>query len=382
MKKDNRTNQPRKSTRKINIGDISIGGDAPVTVQSMTKTNTADVAATVAQIKRLEEQGCEIIRVAVPNSEAAEAIPQIKRQIHIPLVADIHFDHVLALKAIEGGADKIRINPGNIGSVSRVKKILAAAKERGVCIRMGVNAGSLEADLLQKYGKICAPALVESALRQIELCQDSGFDDLVLSLKASDVRLMIESYRMISEKTDFPLHLGVTEAGTYNVATIKSAIGIGALLNDGIGDTLRVSITGDPVNEVWTGYQILKALGLRQFGITIISCPTCGRLQTDLFSIIRQVEEKIVMINKNMKVAIMGCTVNGPGEARDADIGIACGKNSALLFKKGKIVRKLKEAEIVEVLLNEIRNWDENAVENDPEDFSVPTAYDPSLLEI
>jgi len=372
----------RRMTRKIPIGDISIGGDSPITVQSMTKTNTADVTATVAQIQKLEAQGCEIIRVAVPNQEAAEAIPQIKKQIQIPLVADIHFDYQLALKSIEGGADKIRINPGNIGSVARVKKILAAAKERGICVRIGVNAGSLETDLLQKYGKVCAPALVESALRQIELCQDFGFDHLVLSLKASDVRLMIESYRLISQKTDFPLHLGVTEAGTYNVATIKSAIGIGALLNDGIGDTLRVSITGDPVNEIWTGYQILKALGLRKFGITIISCPTCGRLQTDLFSIIRQVEEKIVMINKNLKVAIMGCTVNGPGEARDADLGIACGKNSALLFKKGQIVRKLKEAEIVPVLLDEIESWDEDLAETELHELPEPTPHDASLQEI
>lgn len=351
--------QKRRTTRKVTVGDISIGGDSPITVQSMTKTNTADVAATVSQIKMLEAHGCEIIRVAVPNMAAAEAIPVIKKQIRIPLVADIHFDYRLALKSIEGGADKIRINPGNIGSVARVKKILTAAKERGICIRIGVNAGSLETDLLQKYGKICAPALVKSALRHVDLCQDFGFDEIVLSLKASDVRLMIESYRMISEKVDYPLHLGVTEAGTYNVATIKSAIGIGALLNEGIGDTIRVSITGDPAKEVWTGYQILKALGLRKYGITIISCPTCGRLQTDLFGIIRQVEEKIAMIDKDLKVAIMGCTVNGPGEARDADIGIACGKNSALLFKKGQIVRKLKETEIVSVLLDEIHHWDD-----------------------
>lgn len=348
---------PRKKTRKINVGGVYIGGNAPITVQSMTKTKTADVAATVAQIKKLEKAGCEIIRVAVPDSDAAHAIKEIKRQIKIPLVADIHFDYRLALIAIDSGADKIRINPGNIGDRNRIRQVLEKAREHEIPIRIGVNAGSLERDLLEKYNQICAPALVESAMRHVEICQDFGFDNLALSLKASDVRLMIESYRLISQKVDFPLHLGVTEAGTYKMATIKSSIGIGALLNDGIGDTIRVSITDDPVTEVETGFQILKSLGLRDYGITFISCPTCGRLQTDLFSIANAVEKKVGKLDKKLKVAIMGCTVNGPGEARDADIGIACGKNSALLFKKGQTIRKLKGDEIVSILVKEIMNW-------------------------
>lgn len=339
-------------------GSIPIGGDAPITVQSMTKTKTEDVKATVNQIHQLEDAGCEIIRVAVPDIEAAEAIPEIKKQIHIPLVADIHFDYQLALKAIEGGADKIRINPGNIGSRSRIRQVLQQAKERNIAIRIGVNSGSLEKDLLQKYENICAEAMVESALRHVEICQDYGFDDIVLSLKASDVQLMIESNRLISQEVDFPLHLGVTEAGTYRTGIIKSSIGIGTLLAEGIGDTIRVSLTGAPKAEVQAGYHILSALNLRENGINIISCPTCGRLQVDLFSIVNEVEEKISDFRNNITVAIMGCTVNGPGEAREADIGVACGKHSAILFKKGKRVRKIQEDQIVPVLLDEIRNWD------------------------
>jgi len=351
----------RKKTRQIIIGKIKIGGNAPITIQSMTKTKTADVLATVNQIRELEEAGCEIIRVAVPDMEAASAIREIKRQIRIPLVADIHFDYHLALKAMEAGADKIRINPGNIGSVDRIRQVLNEAKTREIPIRIGVNSGSLEKDILKKYGEICASALVESALRHVEICQDFGFDNLVISIKASDVKLMIESYRLISGKVDFPLHLGVTEAGTYQIASIKSAVGIGTLLAEGIGDTLRVSITGNPMAEVRTGYSILNALGLRSSGITIISCPTCGRTEVNLVEITKAVEERISMVNKHLKVAIMGCTVNGPGEARDADIGVACGKKSALLFKKGQVIRKLQEDEIIETLVKEVYNWDENS---------------------
>ncbi len=354
----------RKKTRKITVSKLAIGGDAPVTVQSMTKTKTADVKATVAQIREVEEAGCEIIRVAVPDMEAAGAIREIKKQIRIPLVADIHFDYRLALKSMEAGADKIRINPGNIGSVERIRQVLNEAKTREIPIRIGVNSGSLEEDILKKYGEICAPALVESALRHVEICQNFGFDNLIISLKASDVTLMIESYRIISEKVEFPLHLGVTEAGTYQMASIKSAVGIGTLLAEGIGDTLRVSITGNPVTEVRTGYSILNALGLRAGGITIISCPTCGRTEVNLVEIAKAVEERISMVNKRLKVAIMGCTVNGPGEARDADIGVACGKKSALLFKKGQIIRKLREDEIIETLVKEIYKWDENNSDN------------------
>jgi len=361
--------QTRKVTRKVFVGHQAIGGDAPIAVQSMTKTKTADVAATVRQIKQLEDAGCEIIRVAVPDLNSAEAIREIKKQIRIPLVADVHFDYRLALKAIEAGADKIRINPGNIGELSRIKRVLGLARNYEIPLRIGVNSGSLEKDILNKYGHVCAEALVESTERHIEICQDFGFDDIVLSLKASDVKMMIDSYRMIAARVDFPLHLGVTEAGTYQAATIKSAIGIGALLADGIGDTIRVSITGDPVAEVEVGFRILKALDLRENGISIISCPTCGRLQTDLFSIIQVVEKRVANIHKNLKVAIMGCTVNGPGEAREADLGIACGKNSAILFKQGKIIRKLAEDEIVEVLIREIQNWN-SLTDNDNGGFT------------
>jgi (E)-4-hydroxy-3-methylbut-2-enyl-diphosphate synthase len=334
-----------------------MGGDAPISVQSMTKTKTANVAATVSQILKLEAAGCEIIRSAVPDMAAADALAEIKKQIHIPLVADIHFDYQLALKSLEAGVDKIRLNPGNIGSSERIRKVLTAAKERQIPIRIGVNAGSLEKDLIQKYGHPCAEALVESALRHVSIAQDFGFDDLVLSLKASNVPLMLESYRLISQQVDFPLHLGVTEAGTRETATIKSAVGIGTLLAEGIGDTIRVSITDDPVNEVQVGFQILKSLDMRDFGINFVSCPTCGRTEIDLFEIANQVEKRLKNVNKKLTVAIMGCVVNGPGEAADADIGIACGKNSALLFKKGKTVRKLEGSEIVDVLVAEVQNW-------------------------
>ncbi|MBN1351182.1 flavodoxin-dependent (E)-4-hydroxy-3-methylbut-2-enyl-diphosphate synthase [candidate division KSB1 bacterium] len=347
----------RLKTRTVFVGNVQIGGESPISIQSMTKTPTANVAATVEQIHQLEDAGCEIIRVAVPDNDAAEAIAAIKQQIHIPLVADIHFDYRLAIKAIENGADKIRINPGNIGSRDRIQQVLSRAKASGIPIRIGVNSGSLEKDILNKYGRICAEALVESALRHVAICEEFGFESIVLALKASDVRLMIDSYRLISQKVDYPLHLGVTEAGTYHRGIIKSSIGIGTLLAEGIGDTIRVSLTGDPLSEVAAGYQILGSLALREAGINLISCPTCGRLQVDLVSIVKKVETQISNIRKNMTVAIMGCTVNGPGEAREADLGVACGKGSAILFKKGKIVRKIQEAEIPDVLLEEIRDW-------------------------
>ena len=347
----------RNKTRKVMVGSTPIGGDAPITVQSMAKTKTADVKATVEQIRELEDEGCEIIRIAVPDDEAAEAIREIKKRIRIPLVADIHFDYHLALKSIDAGADKIRINPGNIGSRAHFCQVLRKAKERGIAIRIGVNSGSLEKDLLRKYGHICAEAMVESALHHLEICQENGFDAIVLSLKASNVQLMIDSYRLMSNRVDFPLHLGVTEAGTYHTGIIKSAIGIGTLLSEGIGDTIRVSLTDNPKAEIRGGYQILRSLNLREYGINVISCPTCGRLQVDLIAITRQVEEKVLEIRKNLTLAIMGCTVNGPGEAREADIGIACGKHSAILFKKGKIIRKIRENEIVQVLVEEILNW-------------------------
>ena len=340
------------------MGEGVIGGKAPISVQSMTKTRTEEIDATAEQIRSLTEAGCDMVRVAVPNQKAAGAIGQINGQITIPLIADIHFDYRLAITALENGADKIRINPGNIGSKDRVLKILAAARERGKAIRIGVNSGSLRRDLVDKYGGICPEALVESALEHVELFEEFGFEDIVLSLKASDVKLMIEANRLISEKVDYPLHLGVTEAGTIHSGTIKSSVGIGTLLAEGIGDTIRVSLTGDPVEEVRVGKEILRSLGLRTSGIDVISCPTCGRLEVDLIPIAEEVERKIFPDKKSLRVAIMGCAVNGPGEAREADIGVACGKGSALLFKRGKIVRKIKESEIVEVLLNEIEAWD------------------------
>jgi len=347
----------RRKTRKIFVGNVSIGGDAPISVQSMTNTKTEDVKSTAEQIKKLEDAGCEIVRVAVPKMEAAEAIEEIKRNIKIPLVADIHFDYRLALTAMEKGADKIRINPGNIGSRERVKKVLRAARERQIPIRIGVNAGSLEKELIQKYDGVTAEALVESALTHLEICEEEGFYNIVVSIKASDVPLMIEANRLFSEKTDYPLHLGVTEAGSPRVGILRSAVGVGTLLAEGIGDTIRISLTGDPVQEINAGYEILKSLHLRQHGLTIISCPTCGRLQTNLIPILEEVERRLIGINKSLTIALMGCEVNGPGEAREADIGIACGKSSAVLFKKGRVIRKIKEEEIVQTLVQEVENW-------------------------
>lgn len=330
-----------------------MGGDAPVVVQSMTNTDTRDVTATVAQSRRLEEAGCEIIRVAVPDEAAADALPSIRKGIGIPLIADIHFHEALAVKALEAGVDGIRINPGNLGKKS-IRKIIGVAKERDAAVRIGVNAGSLEKDLLKKYGGPTAEALVESALRNLAPFEEAGFTNLKLSLKSSHVATMIEAHRRISEVTDFPLHLGVTEAGTLLEASIKSSIGLGILLYEGIGDTIRVSITGDPVPEVKVAYSILRALGVRKVGPEIISCPTCGRCEIDLIGLAEAVEKRLSGMRGYLKIALMGCVVNGPGEASEADIGIAGGRGTGLLFKKGKAVRKIREEDFVTGLMDEI----------------------------
>lgn len=344
----------RKETRKIKIGNLYIGGDSKIAIQSMTNTDTRDVKATIEQILKLEAAGCDIVRCAVPDMEAAEAIKEIVKGINIPLVADIHFDYRLALKAIENGVSKLRINPGNIGNIERVKAVAEAAKEKNIPIRIGVNSGSLEKDLLKKYGKICPEALVESALNHVKILEDVNFNDIIISIKSSDVVQMIESYKLISEKVNYPLHVGVTEAGTIWRGTIKSSVGIGAILAQGIGDTIRVSLTGDVVEEVKVGKEILKSLGYINEGVQFVSCPTCGRTQIDLIKIAEEVESKLANLNKNIKVAVMGCAVNGPGEAREADIGIAGGYGEGLIFKKGEIVKKVKEENLVEELLKEI----------------------------
>lgn len=345
---------PRRKTKPVFIGKVQVGGGAPVSIQSMTNTDTRDVAATVRQINRLAAEGCEIIRVAVPDREAAAALSAILRDINIPLVADIHFDYRLALEALEVGVDGLRLNPGNIGGRDRVAAVATAARERGVPIRIGVNAGSLERKLLERYGGVTASAMVESAIRHIEILEGLNFTDIKISLKASGIPLMLEAYRLLAEKVDYPFHVGVTEAGTLRFGTVKSAVGIGILLNEGIGDTIRVSLTGDPIHEVRVGYNILKALGMRRRGIEIISCPTCGRTQIDLIRIAEEVEERLKQVDRPLKVAVMGCVVNGPGEARDADIGIAGGKGVGLIFRKGKVIRKVPEDRLVEELLREI----------------------------
>lgn len=344
----------RKKTREVNVGGVKIGGGSRISIQSMCNTDTRDAASTIAQIIRLEEAGCEIIRVAVPDMEAAEAIAEIKKNIHIPLVADIHFDYRLALKCIENGIDKVRINPGNIGSRDRVKLVADAAKAAGVPIRIGVNGGSLERRLVEKYGGATADALVESALGHVEILDDVNFDDIVVSIKVSNVPVMLDAYRKFSERSDIPLHVGVTESGTERMGTIKSSIGIGALLSEGIGDTVRVSLTADPVREVYAAKDILRILGERERGIEFVSCPTCGRTQIDLIGIANEVESRLANVDKNIKVAVMGCAVNGPGEARDADIGIAGGNGVGLIFKKGEIIRKVPENAIVDELIKEI----------------------------
>jgi (E)-4-hydroxy-3-methylbut-2-enyl-diphosphate synthase len=345
---------PRRKTRQISLGSVKIGGDAPVSVQSMTKTDTRDVRRTVAQIRRLEKAGCEIIRVAVVDQEAARAIQEIKKKIHIPLIADIHFHHRLAIEALKSGADGLRINPGNIGGRDRLKAIVLEAKERCVPIRIGVNAGSLENELLLRFGGVTAEAMAESALRSIDWIEGLGFHLLKVSLKASDVPRTLEAYRFFSKKSDYPLHVGITEAGRGMGAIVKSSIGIGFLLAEGIGDTLRVSLTGDPIEEVHAGYEILRALRIRQRGVEIISCPTCGRCEVDISQIASKVEKGVQQITTPLTVAIMGCVVNGPGEAKEADVGIAGGKRAGVLFRKGKIVAKVKEGDFVKALLDEI----------------------------
>ena len=349
----------RDCTKVIQIGDKVIGGGNPILIQSMTNTKTEDVAATVAQIRKLTAAGCEIIRCAVPTMEAAEALKEIKKEIDIPLVADIHFDYRLAIAAIENGADKIRINPGNIGSQVRVKAVVDAAKERNIPIRVGVNSGSLEKNLVEKYQGVTAEGLVESALQKVAMIEDMGYDNLVISIKSSDVLMCAKAHEMIASQTEYPLHVGITEAGTLLAGNIKSAIGLGIILSQGIGDTIRVSLTGDPLEEVKSAKLILRTLGLRTGGIEVVSCPTCGRTQIDLIGLANQVENMVADIPLNLKVAVMGCVVNGPGEAKEADIGIAGGKNEGLLIKKGEVVKKVPEDQLLSVLREELLNWSE-----------------------
>lgn len=346
----------RRKTRQIKIGNVAIGGDAPIVVQSMTNTDTRDVDVTVAQIKRLVEAGCEIVRVAVPDKEAAGALPDIKAAIVIPLIADIHFDYRLALLSIKNGADGLRLNPGNIGEEKRVEYIVKAAKERRIPIRIGVNAGSLEEDLLAKYGHPTPEAMVESAMRHVRILEELEFYDIKLSLKASNIPTTVKAYRLISEMSDYPLHIGISEAGPLLSGTVKSAIGIGLLLSEGIGDTIRISLTADPVEEVRVAYEILKALTLRHRGVNIISCPTCGRMEVDIERIAAEVERRLSHVTLPLNISILGCVVNGIGEGKEADIGVAGGKGSGLLFRDGKIVRKLKESELVEALVKEVED--------------------------
>ena len=344
----------RKQTRKVMVSDVQIGGDAPVVIQSMTNSDTRNVEETLNQIKMLYNAGCQIIRCAVPDMEAAEAIKEITKQSPIPVVADIHFDYRLALKAIENGVSALRINPGNIGSVERVKLVAEKAKEKNIPIRIGVNSGSLEKEILAKYKSPTPEALVESALNHVKILEKLDFYDIVISIKSSNVKMMIDAYRLMSTKCDYPLHLGVTESGTPFKGTIKSSIGIGTLLAEGIGDTIRVSLTSDPVEEIKVAKEILKALDLRKGGLEFVSCPTCGRTSIDLIGIATEVEKRLEGINKDIKVAVMGCIVNGPGEAKEADIGIAGGKGEGIIFRKGEIIKKVKEEELVEELMKEI----------------------------
>jgi (E)-4-hydroxy-3-methylbut-2-enyl-diphosphate synthase len=353
MKKDHYPNK-RNKTRRISIGNISIGDGAPITVQSMTNTKTYDVKSTVRQITLLEDAGCEIVRVAVPDMESAIAISEIKKKIKIPIVADVHFDYKLAVEAIKRGCDGIRINPGNIGGRDKIKKVVDEAKSKRIPMRIGVNSGSLEPELLMKYKKPTPEAMVESALRHVKILEEYDFNDIVISLKSSDVLSSIQAYKLISEKVDYPLHLGITEAGTPLYGTIKSSVGLGILLYEGIGDTIRVSLTGDPIEEVKVGIQILKSLKLRKTGVNIISCPTCGRTQIDLIKMAVEVEERLKHVKKPIKVAVMGCVVNGPGEAREADIGIAGGNKKVAIFKKGNIVKTVPEELAVDELVNEV----------------------------
>ena len=344
----------RKKTRQIHIGSVAIGGGAPISVQSMCNTKTTDTKATVAQIKALQNAGCDIVRVAVPDMEAAQNLGNIIREIDIPLVADIHFDYKLALEAIKQGISALRLNPGNIGGEEKVRAVVKAAKEAHIPIRIGVNAGSLDKKILAKYGAVTPEALVESAMQHVKILEDLDFHDLKISLKAHDVPLTLAAYRLMSKTVDYPLHLGITEAGTVNMGIIKSAVGIGALLSEGIGDTFRISLTGDPVVEVKVANEILKSLGLKEYGPTLVACPTCGRTSIDLPAIAAQVEKKLEGIKDPIDVAVMGCVVNGPGEARGADVGIAGGNGEGLIFRKGEIIRKVPEENLVEELFKEI----------------------------
>ena len=347
----------RKITKEVKIGDRMIGSNHPILIQSMTNTKTEDVPATVAQIRQLTKAGCDIIRCAVPTIEAAKAFREIKKQITIPLVADIHFDYRLAIAAMENGADKIRINPGNIGSVDRIKAVVDCAKERNIPIRVGVNSGSLEKDIVAKYQGVTAEGLVESALNKVHIIEDLGYDHLVISIKSSDVMMCVKAHELISNQTGYPLHVGITESGTLRRGNIKSSIGLGLILSQGIGDTIRVSLTGDPMEEIYTAKEILRTLGIRKGGVEVVSCPTCGRTQIDLISLANQVEQMVSEFDLDIKVAVMGCVVNGPGEAREADLGIAGGIGEGLLMRHGEVIRKLPEDQLLNALRQELLQW-------------------------
>ncbi len=347
----------KRLTKEVRIGNRVIGGGNPILIQSMTNTKTEDVAATVAQIQKLTKAGCDIIRCAVPTMEAAKALAEIKKQVEIPIVADIHFDYKLAIAAMENGADKIRINPGNIGSVDRVKAVVDVAKERNIPIRVGVNSGSLEKNLVEKYGGVTAEGIVESALDKVKIIEDMGYDNLVVSIKSSDVMMCVKAHELIADKMNHPLHVGITEAGTIISGNIKSSIGLGLILGQGIGDTIRVSLTGDPVEEIKSAKLILRTLGLRKGGIEVVSCPTCGRTQIDLIGLANQVETMVAEFPLDIKVAVMGCVVNGPGEAKEADLGVAGGIGEGLIIKKGEIFKKVPEDQLLEALRYELENW-------------------------
>ena len=347
----------REDTKKVYIGNVCIGGGSPIAIQSMCNTRTDDVENTVSQILSLEEEGCEIIRCTVPDKKAAEAIKEIKKRIHIPLVADIHFDHRMAIAAVENGADKIRINPGNIGGYENLKKVVDSCRERNIPIRVGVNSGSLEKKYLEKYGGVTAQGLTESALEKTRMIEELQYDNIVISIKSSDVLMCVSAYELISEETDHPLHVGITEAGTLLSGNIKSSVGLGIILNKGIGDTIRVSLTGDPREEIKSAKLILKTLGLRRGGVEVVSCPTCGRTRIDLIGLANKVEELVRGYDLEIKVAVMGCAVNGPGEAREADLGVAGGDGEGLIFKKGEILKKLPEEELLSALKTELDNY-------------------------
>jgi (E)-4-hydroxy-3-methylbut-2-enyl-diphosphate synthase len=345
----------RRKTRQITVGDVAIGGGAPIVVQSMTKTDTRDVRATLRQIRRLEKAGCEIVRLAIPDEEAAAAFGEIRRKAKVPLIADIHFDHRLALLCLEKGADGLRINPGNIGSKAKVRQVAQKAKNRNVPIRIGVNSGSLERDLLEKHGSATAEAMVESALRHVRILEEQDFSQIKISLKASDVTRTVQAYQKLAERVDYPFHAGITEAGSLIRGTVKSAVGLALLLRDGLADTIRVSLTAPPEEEVRVGYQILSSLGLRSRGPNVITCPICGRCEVDLFRIASRIEKQLESVEENIDVAVMGCMVNGPGEAKEADIGLACGRGKGVIFKKGKLLRRIPEKNIVTEFVKEVR---------------------------